>query len=301
MVERGSAEVSLVEQACLLSVSRSSLYYTPRPPSDREVWIKHRIDALYTEHPYYGARRMAQTLQQEGVFADRKTMRAYMQEMGLEAVYPKPDLSRPHPEHQVFPYLLRGLKVAYPNHVWGVDITYIRLQRGWMYLVAILDWYSRYVVSWELDQTLEIGFVLACLDRALERAVPAICNSDQGSHFTSPRFVKRLLNRQAQVSMDGRGRAMDNIFTERLWRSVKYEEVYLKDYETPRQARAGLTGYLSFYNNKRPHQSLGYRTPAEVYFANPQEPERWEPERREPQEPDEKGVESNLRSADSVS
>jgi putative transposase len=180
-----------------------------------------------------------------------------------------------------------------------VDITYIRLQRGWMYLVAILDWYSRYVVSWELDQTLEIGFVLACLDRALERAAPTICNSDQGSHFTSPQFIKRLLKSEAQVSMDGRGRAMDNIFTERLWRSVKYEEVYLNDYETPRQARAGLTRYLSFYNDKRPHQSLGYRTPAEVYFGNPQELERREPQK--PQKPDEKGVESNLETARSVS
>jgi len=268
MVEWAGAELPLSEQAELLSVSRSSLYYDPRPPAAREVAIKHRIDAIYTEHPYYGARRMAHTLGMEGLVVDRKTARAYMQQMGLEAIYPNPNLSKPAPEHRIYPYLLRNLTSSYPNHVWGVDITYIRMQSGWMYLVAILDWYSRYIVSWEIDQTLEIGFVLACLDRALSRAIPTICNSDQGSHFTSPQFVDRLLAQNVAVSMDGRGRAMDNIFTERLWRSVKYEEVYLNDYLTPKEARRGLTRYLAFYNDQRPHQSLGYRTPAEVYFGS---------------------------------
>jgi len=288
MVEWADAELPLTEQAELLSVSRASLYYVRRPPSAREVAIKHRIDEIYTDYPFYGARRMAHTLGTEGLAIDRKTARAYMEQMGLEAVYPKPNLSKPAPEHRIYPYLLRNLKSSYPNHVWGVDITYIRMQSSWMYLVAILDWYSRYIVSWEIDQTLEIGFVLACLDRALLRAKPTICNSDQGSHFTSPQFVDRLLAQQVAVSMDGRGRAMDNIFTERLWRTVKYEEVYLNDYTTPREARRGLTRYLAFYNDRRLHQSLGYRTPAEVYFGNDQQNHQ-------------RGAEPNLKIACSVS
>ena len=270
MIERAGAELPLSEQADLISVSRSSLYYNPRPPDAREIAIKHRIDAIYTDYPFYGARRMSHTLGTEGLVVDRKTAGAYMRQMGLEAIYPKPNLSKPAPEHRIYPYLLRNLTSSYPNHIWGVDITYIRMQSGWMYLVAILDWYSRYVVSWEIDQTLEIGFVLCCLDRALQRAHPTICNSDQGSHFTSPQFVDRLLAQQVAVSMDGRGRAMDNIFTERLWRSVKYEEVYINDYLTPKEARRGLSRYLTFYNERRPHQSLDYRTPADVYFGTQQ-------------------------------
>jgi putative transposase len=225
------------------------------------------MDVLFTEDPCLGARRLAFLLQQDGHSIDRKTVRGYMIEMGLEAIYPKPNLSKPAPEHKIYPYLLRGVPARYPDHIWGVDITYVRLLSGWMYLVAILDWYSRYVVSWELDQTLEIGFVLTCLDRALEKGTPTLHNSDQGSHFTSPRYVDRLLDKQIAVSMDGRGRAMDNIFTERLWRTVKYEEVYLHSYETPREARQSLSRFLSYYNDRRPHQSLGYRTPSEVYFG----------------------------------
>ena len=267
MIERAGAELPLSEQADLLSISRSSLYYLPRLPGDREITIKHRIDKLFTDDPCLGARRLAFLLAQEGSAIDRKTVRAYMIEMGLEAVYPKPNLSKPAPEHKIYPYLLRGVTAGYPDHIWGVDITYVRLLGGWMYLVAILDWYSRYIVSWELDQTLEIEFVLVCLDRALAKAVPTINNSDQGSHFTSPQFVDRLLAHDVAVSMDGRGRAMDNIFTERLWRTVKYEEVYTHAYETPREARQSLARYLTYYNERRPHQSLGYRTPADVYFG----------------------------------
>jgi putative transposase len=247
-------------------LSRSTLYYTPRPPSSREVAIKHRIDALFTESPFYGARRIRHLLEQDGFEIGRNTVRAYMREMGLEAIYPKPNLSKPAPEHRIYPYLLRGVTSAYVNHIWGIDITYIRLQKGWLYLVAILDWHSRYVVSWEIDQTLEIPFVLACVDRALSGAAPTFFNSDQGSHFTSPQYLQRLLARNIDISMDGRGRALDNIFTERFWRSVKYEEVYLKDYATPKEARQSLTRYLEFYNRTRPHQSLGYKTPAQVYF-----------------------------------
>lgn len=271
MVEREAADVTLSEQAQLLSVSRSSLYYVTRPPDAREIAIKHRMDALFTHDPCLGARRLAFLLEKEGHTIDRKTVRAYMLEMRLEAIYPKPNLSKPAPEHKIYPYLLRGVPSRYPNHIWGVDITYIRLLGGWMYLVAILDWYSRYIVSWELDQTLEIEFVLDCLDQALSKATPTISNSDQGSHFTSPQFVDRLLAKEVAVSMDGRGRALDNIFTERLWRTVKYEEVYLHAYESPREARQSLTRYLTYYNEGRPHQSLEYRTPAEVYFGTEQE------------------------------
>ena len=191
-----------------------------------------------------------------------------MREMGLQAIYPGPKLSQPGPEHKVYPYLLRHVTASYPNHVWGTDITYIRLKQGFMYLVAILDWYSRYVVSWELDQTLQIPFVLTALDRALAEATPVIINSDQGSQFTSPQYLDRLLAAEVQISMDGRGRAMDNIFTERLWRSVKYEEVYLNEYLTPRQARQGLARYFHFYNYERPHQALADLTPAELYLSH---------------------------------
>ena len=192
-------------------------------------------------------------------------MQRYMQEMGIAAISPRPNLSRRHPDHQVYPYLLRQTASQYPNHVWGVDITYIRLRAGWMYLVAILDWFSRYIVAWELDDTLELPFVLSAVDQALGTARPAIWNSDQGSHFTSPQYTARLKAANVQISMDGKGRALDNIFVERLWRTVKYEEVYLKEYDSPRAARQGLSSYLRFYNEERLHQSLGYQTPAAVY------------------------------------
>jgi putative transposase len=232
------------------------------------VHIKRRLDELFTEHPFLGSRKVVAILAGEGVAVGRHTVRRYRQQMGLETIYPKPNLSRGSTlEHRVYPYLLRNLMIERPNQVWGVDITYIRLSQGWMYLVAFLDWYSRYVVAWELSDTLEMDFVLECSEAALCVATPQIINSDQGSHFTSERFTGRFLSAGAQVSMDGRGRCMDNIFTERLWRSVKYEEVYLSEYGSPREARQGLSRYLSFYNRGRPHQALGYKTPAQVYGA----------------------------------
>jgi putative transposase len=271
-VERGLAgtptELPLSIQAELLSLSRSSLYYQPLAPSAEEVALKHRIDAIYTDYPFYGSRRITVQLCREGMIINRKAVQRHMREMGIAGICPGPNLSQRNQAHQVYPYLLRHLTAAYPNHVWGIDITYIRLKHGWLYLVAVLDWYSRYVVSWQLDETLDIDFVLVAVDRALMHHKPAIWNSDQGSHFTSPQYTQRLLTADIQISMDGKGRALDNIFTERLWRSVKYEEVYLHDYQTPKQARTGLTTYFDFYNYHRPHQSLGYLTPAEVYFAN---------------------------------
>ena len=259
-------------QAELLSLSRSSLYYQPVLPSAEEVALKHRIDAIYTDYPFYGSRRITVQLRREGTqrvpALNRKAVQRHMREMGIAGICPGPNLSQRNQAHRIYPYLLRQVTAAHPNHVWGIDITYIRLQGGWLYLVAVLDWFSRYVVSWQLDDTLDIDFVLFAVDRALAQHKPVIWNSDQGSHFTSPQYTQRLLTADVQISMDGKGRALDNIFTERLWRTIKYEEVYLHDYQTPKQARTQLTTYFDFYNHHRPHQSLDYLTPAEVYFAN---------------------------------
>ena len=204
----------------------------------------------------------------EGIHINRKAVQRHMREMGIAGIVPGPNLSKRRAKAGVFPYLLRGVTIEQPNQVFGIDITYIRIRHGWMYLVAILDWYSRYVVAWELDQTLEIDFVLTAVDRALGIAIPTIINSDQGSHFTSPQYLERWQAHDVQISMDGKGRALDNIFTERLWRSAKYEEVSLNDYESPKHCREGLSSYLDFYNCQRPHQSLGNLTPAQVYFGS---------------------------------
>ena len=273
MVERGEAELSLATQADLLALSRSSLYYKAAKPSPNEVAIKHQIDEIYTRYPFFGSRRIAVMLRREGLQICRNTVHRYMREMGIAAIYPGPNLSRRELAHRIYPYLLRGLPITAPNQVWGIDITYIRLLGGWMYLVAILDWYSRYLISWELDQTLEQPFVMTAVERALALAQPEIWNSDQGSHFTSPQYIDRLKAAEVRISMDGKGRALDNIFTERFWRSVKYEEVYLHSYSSPREARQNLTRYLAFYNDVRPHQALAYRIPAEVYFGSPDDPD----------------------------
>lgn len=270
MLEPRPLELSLKAQAELLGLSRSSLYYRPMPPSPEEVAIKHRIDEIYTRWPFYGSRRITVVLNQEEIAVSRLTVQRYMREMGVSGIAPGPNTSKAAPEHKIYPYLLRHVSAGYSNHVWGIDITYIRLRGGWMYLVAILDWFSRFVVAWEVDQTLELSFVLNAVDRALEQAIPTIFNSDQGSHFTSPQYLDRLLAANVQISMDGRGRAADNIFTERLWRSVKYEEVFLNDYASPREARCGLARYFQFYNFERPHQALGYQTPAQIYAVKDQ-------------------------------
>lgn len=254
-------------QAQLLSLSRSGLYSQPVAPSPQEVALKHRIDEIYTAQPYYGSRKITAQLVREGLSVNRKAIQRHMREMGIVAIFPGPNLSKRAHRAAVYPYLLQGVEARYPNHIWGIDIPYIRLQRSWMYLVAVLDWYSRYVVSWELDQTLELPFVLDAVQRALQHAQPLICNSDQGSHFTSAAYLDLLKTHEVGISMDGRGRALDNIFTERLWRTVKYEEVYLKDYASPREARTSLTTYLQFYNEERLHQALAYQTPAELYCS----------------------------------
>ena len=267
LIERETNDLPVSQQSELLSLNRTSLYYAPTLPSAEEVQLKHRIDEIYTAHPFYGSRRITVELQDEGHEINRKRVQRLMREMGLCGIAPGPNLSKRNFEHRVYPYLLRGVEATHPNHIWGIDITYVRMVRWWMYLVAIIDWYSRYIVSWELSDTLEIEFVLVAVDRALGQARPEIWNSDQGSHFTSPQYIERLEAAGVQISMDGRGRALDNIFTERFWRSVKYEEVYLNDYTSPREARHGIGGYMEFYNKRRPHQSLEYRRPAELYFG----------------------------------
>lgn len=268
LVDWQREELPVNTQADLLSLNRSSLYYRSAPPSEEEVVLKHRIDELYTAHPYYGYRRITAQLQRENLEVNHKAVARHMREMGLVAVYPGPNLSKRAHQATLYPYLLRNVTASKPNHVWGSDITYIRLKSSWMYLVAVLDWYSRYVVSWELDQTLQLPFVLDAATRALQLARPTIWNSDQGSHFTSAAYLNLLRTHGVQISMDGRGRALDNIFTERLWRTIKYEEVYLKEYESPRQARQEIAAYLQFYNERRLHQSLDYQTPVEMYFES---------------------------------
>jgi putative transposase len=241
------------------------LYYQPVAPPPEEVALKHRIDELYTAHPFYGSRKLTVLLAEEFGAINRKRVQRYMREMGIAGVAPGPNLSRRQADHRVYPYLLRSVTAERPNHIWGCDITYIRLRYGWLYLVAILDWFSRYVVSWALDETLELGFVLDALAQARQVATPVIWNTDQGSHFTSPQVTQPLLDAGVQVSMDGKGRATDNIFTERFWRSLKYEEVYLADYGSPRDARQGIARYITFYNTERPHQALANQRPIQLY------------------------------------
>jgi len=225
------------------------------------------IDKIYTKCPFYGARQIKRVLKREHkIIASRSHIRRLMKMMGLEAIYPKPNLSKKNIQNPTYPYLLRNLTIDHPNQVWGTDITYIKLSHGFCYLVAIMDWFSRYVVAWELSNSLEIEFVVRNLKKALEINIPEIENSDQGSHFTSPQYTSVLKENNVQISMDGRGRCMDNIFTERLWRSVKYENIYIKSYSHVAEARAGLVEYFEIYNNERPHSSLKDHTPAEVYF-----------------------------------
>jgi len=258
--------MSIRRQAELLGVTRSRVYYEPKiDPYNLE--LMYLVDEQYTKTPFYGSRRMREALRRKSYTVNRKKVQRLMHLMGIEAIYPKRNLSKPHPGRKIYPYLLRDRKITRVNEVWGTDITYIRMRHGWVYLVAIMDWVSRYVLSWEISTTLESDFCIRALDRALSITDPEIFNSDQGGQFTSIAFSKCLEERNIQISMDGRGRATDNVFTERLWRSVKYEEVYLNDYSTVSEAKEGIGNYMDFYNQERPHQSLDYKTPAEVYFG----------------------------------
>lgn len=250
-----------------MGLARSTWYYEPVGETEENLEIMRLLDEQYTKTPFYGSRRMVAWLESVDRIVNRKRISRLMRKMGLEAIYPKPRLSIPAPGRKTFPYLLRGLAITRPNQVWSTDITYIRMRGGFVYLTAILDWYSRCVLAWELSNTMDVQFCLAALERALRGGKPDIFNTDQGSQFTGHEFTGHVLGAGVQFSMDGRGRALDNIFVERLWRTVKYEEVYLKDYATVPEAVQSLAAYFRFYNTERPHQSLGYRTPQAVHLG----------------------------------
>ena len=270
MVVRDHPALSLSRQCRLLSLGRSSLYYTPKGESAETLALMRRIDKLFLKYPFYGARRMALHLRREGVWIGRRRAARLMSLMGLQAIYRAPRTSAPHPERRIYPYLLRGLAIERPNHVWCADITYIPVQRGFLYLVAIMDWASRYVLAWRLSNTLDASFCTDALDEALARhGKPEIVNTDQGSQFTSFAFTGRLQAAGIRVSMDGRGRCMDNIFIERLWRSLKYEAIYLHEIADGFTARRLIGEWLRFYNVERPHSALDGRTPAEAYRGDP--------------------------------
>lgn len=267
LIEPDHPHISIARQCDLLGLPRSTYYYQSQGESPENLQLIRLLDEQYTHTPFYGVRRMTTWLRSQGYAVNPKRVRRLLRTMGLETIYPKPRTTQPHPEHRVYPYLLRDVTPSEVNQVWSTDITYIRLHAGFIYLVAVMDWYSRYVLSWALSITMDVGFCLEALEQALEIAHPDIFNSDQGAQFTSLEFTGRLEAAGIQISMDGRGRALDNVFVERLWRSVKYEEVYVKDYETPREARSGLHDYFHFYNEERPHQALDDRTPSAVYFG----------------------------------
>jgi putative transposase len=265
LVEWEHPGISLRRQCELLGVNRSGLYYTARGESPENLKLMRLIDEEYTRRPFYGSRKLMLWLHGQGYEVGRHRVRRLMQLMGLEAIYPKPRLSQPGEGHKIYPYRLNDVAITRVNQVWSTDITYIRMAEGFVYLVAVMDWHSRFVLSWALSLTLEIDFCLEALERALRWGRPEIFNSDQGSQFTSDKFTGVLAQRGVTISMDGRGRCLDNIFIERLWRSLKYEEVYLREYRRVPEARTGIGNWIHFYNHERFHQSLGYRTPAAVY------------------------------------
>ena len=258
--------MSIRQQCALLGISRAGLYYEPVGESALNLELMRLIDEQYLRTPFYGARKMCVSLGEQGHEVNRKRVQRLMQVMGIEAIYQKPRTTVLDKAHEKYPYLLRDLVITRPNQVWATDITYIPMRRGFLYLVAVVDWFSRYVLSWELSNSMDVSFCIQALRSALRMGKPEIFNSDQGSQFTSTDFTGLLKGETIQISMDGKGRALDNIIVERLWRSVKYEEVYIKDYARGVDAHEGLTRYLRFFNEERPHQSLGYRTPSEVYF-----------------------------------
>ena len=265
MVDREHPVLSTVRQCALLDISRSSLYYRLRGTCSKDLAMMKRIDQQYLITPFYGSRRIKVWLGRQGHQVSRKRVRRLMRTMGLQAIYRRPRTSQPGPGHKVYPYLLGGMEITRPNQVWAADITYIPMAKGFHYLVAIMDWYTRYVVAWRLSNTLDADFCIEALEEALGKGKPEVFNTDQGSQFTSEGFTGLLERHGVRISMDGKGRYTDNIFVERLWRTVKYEEVYLRAYSNGLEAKAGLDDYFRFYNTQRPHQALGYRTPGEVF------------------------------------
>jgi putative transposase len=270
MVEPEDPGLSITKQCELLQISRSSWYYEATGESELNLKLMRLIDEQFLEAPYYGARQMARYLRRQGYWVNRKRVRRLMQKMGLMAIYQKPNTSKPHPEHEIFPYLLRGIDIAAPNQVWCSDVTYIPMKKGFLYLVAVMDWHSRKVLSWRLSNTLDADFCVEALKEALAKyGNPVIFNTDQGSQFTSFSFIQTLKDAQVKISMDSKGRWMDNIMIERLWRSLKYECIYLHAFETGSQARQGIDKWIRRYNEERPHSSLDGRTPHEAYWNLP--------------------------------
>jgi putative transposase len=260
-------KISISRQCELIGLNRSTYYLEPKLETEENLTLMNLIDKEYLKYPFLGSRKLAIVMHDYGYFVNRKRIQRLMKIMGIEAIYPKRNLSIGMAPVKKYPYLLRGMKITQPNQVWSTDITYIKIASGFLYLVAVIDWYSRYVISWELSNTLSVDFCLEALKTALKTGVPDIWNNDQGSQFTCPQFVSILEEAKIKISWDGRGRALDNIFIERLWRSVKYEEVYLKDYLSGKEAWKGLGDYFEYYNKNRPHQSLGYKKPIEVHFG----------------------------------
>jgi len=267
LIEPHHRWLSVRRQCELLGLSRGACYYRPAPASDEDLTLMRLLDEEFTRHPFYGVRRMRWHLERCGWEIGLDRVRRLLRTMGLMAIYPKPRLSAPGAGHVIYPYLLRNVPIESADHVWSTDITYVPMERGFVYLTAIMDWFSRYVLAWRLSLTLDTAFCLEALEAALAQATPRIFNSDQGSQFTSEAFTGRLRDEQIAISMDGRGRALDNVFVERLWRSLKYEEIYLKRYESVWEAGAGIASWIDFYNHERPHASLDGRTPWEVYRA----------------------------------
>jgi len=271
VVDHRHPSLSITDQCRLLGISRSGLYYQPKGISEKDLTLMKLIDRQYLATPFYGSRKIAAWLQSQHYNVNRKRVRRLMRIMGLRAIYRRPRTSKPASGHKIYPYLLTGMKITRPNQVWATDITYIPMARGFLYLVAIIDWYSRYVLSWRLSNTLDTGFCVEAMEEALRKGKPDICNTDQGAQFTGEAFTGLLKQHGVKISMDGKGSYNDNLFIERLWRTVKYEEVYLKAYQDGREARIGLGNYFRFYNTERPHQTHGYQTPAEVYISTPVE------------------------------
>jgi len=268
LIEPEHSELSVRQQCDLLEVNRSSLYYEPAETNPETLALMRLIDEVYTKHPFFGTRKMVSYLERHHTcHVGRARVRHLYKLLGIEAISPGPNTSKPHPENKIYPYLLRGLEIAGPNHVWSTDITYLRLTKGFAYLIAIIDWYSRYVLEWEISINLEAEFCVETLQRAVTKNTCDIFNTDQGSQFTSQAFIDVLKQNKIAISMDGKGRALDNIFVERLWRSVKYECVYLQEWDSVKSIRQGINGYFNFYNHERPHQSLNGKTPHEVYSS----------------------------------
>jgi putative transposase len=267
MIDRGRADLSVRRQCALLGLARSGVYRRPAAPDPEQLALMRWLDEQYLATPFYGSRRMTVELRRPGRPVNRKRVQRLMRLMGLEALSPKPKTSRAAAQHRVYPYLLRAMTIDRPNQVWAADITYIPMARGFLYLVAVMDWYSRYVLAWRLSNTMDNAFCLDALDDALRRGRPEIFNTDQGAQFTSIAFTDRLETAGVRISMDGRGRWLDNVFVERLWRSLKHEEVHLKAYANGLEARIGIGQWLRFYNDRRPHQALGYETPVAVWAA----------------------------------